>query len=81
MSKAEAQSCVIQSLTTSNGHSDKCGNPFCDSIIEPLPDGWRRTARRYCSDRCKLDGYALRRVRLLVAKVGIVQFNNLLDEA
>ena len=51
------------------------------SIIEPLPDGWRRTKRRYCSNRCKLDGYALRRAKALLNKVGIVRFHTLLDEA
>ena len=43
MSSAALQSCVVQSLTTSSGHSDACQNPFCKSVIEPLPDGWRRT--------------------------------------
>jgi len=81
MSSAALQSCVIQSLTTSSGHSDACQNPFCKSIIEALPDGWRRTKRRYCSNRCKLDGYALRRVKALLNKVGIVRFHTLLDQA
>jgi len=62
MSSAALQSCVVQSLTTSNGQSDACQNPFCKSIIEPLPDGWRRTkrallleplqARRLCATTC-----------------------------
>ena len=81
MSQAEARSCVIQSLTTSSGHSDTCGNPFCKSVIEPLPDGHRRTARRYCSNPCKVDVYALRRARALLRKVGIIQFHVLLAEA
>ena len=81
MSGAALQSCVVQSLTTSSGHSGKCGNPFCNSIIEPLPDGWRRTKRRYCSNRCKLDGYALRRAEALLNCVGIVRFHALLDQA
>jgi len=81
MSSAALQSCVLQSLTTSSGHSDACQNPFCKSVIEPLPDGWRRTKRRYCSNRCKLDGYALRRAKALLNKVGIVRFHELLDQA
>ena len=79
MSGAALQSCVVQSLTTSSGHSGKCGNPFCNSIIEPLPEGYRRTARRYCSNRCKIDGYALRRAKALLNKVGITRFHELLD--
>ena len=68
MSSAAAGSFDIKSLTTSSGQSDACQNPFCKSVIEPLPDGWRRTKRRYCSNRCKLDGYALRRVKALLNK-------------
>ena len=81
MSSAAARSCVVQSLTTSSGQSDACGNPFCNSIIEPLPDGYRRTARRYCSNPCKLDGYALRRAKVLLNRVGIIRFHELLDQA
>ena len=79
MSSAALQSCVVQSLTTSSRQSGKCGNPFCESIIEPLPEGYRRTERRYCSNPCKLDGYALRRVKALLNKVGIIRFHELLD--
>ena len=81
MSSAALQSCVVQSLTTSSGQSDTCQNPFSKSIIEALPDGWRRTKRRYCSNRCKLDGYTLRRVKVLLNRVGIVRFHDLLDQA
>ena len=81
MSSAAAGSFDIKSLTTSSGQSDTCQNPFCKSVIEPLPDGWRRTKRRYCSNRCKLDGYALRRAKALLNKVGIVRFHELLDQA
>ena len=62
-------------LTTSEGHSGRCQNPFCNSIIEPLPDGeWRRTERRYCCDRCKTDGYVLRRAKAMIDEVGIIEF-------
>jgi len=81
VSGAVLRSCAIKSLTTSSGQSDTCQKPFCKSIIEALPDGWRRTKRRYCSNRCKLDGYALRRAKALLAKVGISTFHVLLDQA
>jgi len=81
MSSAAARSFDLKSLTTSSGQSDACQNPFCKSVIEPLPDGWRRTKRRYCSNPCKLDGYALRRAKALLAKVGISTFHVLLDQA
>ena len=79
MSSAALRSCVVQSLTTSSAQSDACQNPFCKSVIERLPDGWRRTKRRYCSNRCKLDGYTLRRVKALFNEVGIIEFHRLLD--
>ena len=80
MSGAVLRSCAIKSLTSSSGQSDTCQNPFCKSIIEALPDRWRRTKRRYCSNRCKLDGYALRRAEALLNRVGIVRFHDLLDQ-
>ena len=49
--------------------------------LRPLPDGWRMTKRRYCSNRCKLDGYALRRAKALLNRVGIISFHVLLDQA
>ena len=75
MSSAALRSCVVQPLTTNSGQSDARQNPFRKSVIEPLPDGWRRTKRRYCSNRCKLDGYALRRARALLNKVGSIEFH------
>ena len=80
MSSTALQSCATKSLTTSSGHSDACQNPFCKSVIEALPDGWRRTKRRYCSNRCKLDGYALRRAKALLDRIGVVEFHALLDQ-
>ena len=80
-SHAEPEPCVSQSLTTSSEQSYACGNPFCKAIIEPLPEGYRRTARRYCSDRCKLDCYALRRVAAIISQVGLVRFYDRLDQA
>jgi hypothetical protein len=76
---AGATACEIKPLTTSSEHF--CRNPFCKARIEPLADGWRRTKRLYCSGRCKVDGYALRRARALLNKVGILKFHDLLDQA
>lgn len=44
-----------------------CRNPFCRM---PLSEGKRKpgTPKRYCSDDCRLDGWALRRVVKLIAK-------------
>lgn len=73
--------CPSVVVTTSGGHSH-CAKPFCKAVIEPLNGGrWRRTKRRYCSDECKLDHRALRRVKDLLDKVGIIEFHELLDRA
>jgi len=47
-----------------------CGNPVCGNLIEPEEEGnWRRTPRKYCSDRCKMDGWAIRRACDLLASL------------
>ena len=71
---------ISKSRYMSADSAPKTQNPFCNSIIEPLPDGgWRRTKRRYCCDRCKTDGYVLRRAKAMIAEVGIVEFNAILE--
>lgn len=34
---------------------------------------------RFCSDRCRMDGYVLRRAKAMIAEVGIIQFNEMLE--
>jgi hypothetical protein len=69
------------SLTTSSGDSERCANPFCGRLIEPLANGdWRRTPRKFCSDRCKMDGYVLRRAGEMLNQVGIVEFKLVLKD-
>jgi len=79
MDRQEARSFENEPLTTSNGQSGRCENPFCRSNIEPLPDGsWRRTKRRWCSDKCKVDGYVIKRAREMLEQVGAVEFFKIL---
>ena len=63
-------------LTQLNGHSLRCGNPFCavERVIKA-----RGKHGRYCSSRCRLDGYVLRRAKVLLDSVGIVEFNQILQ--
>jgi hypothetical protein len=65
-------------LTQLNGHSQRCANPFCEIEVEIKSP--RGKHGRYCCARCRFDGYALRRAKALLAKVGVVQFYTLLDE-
>jgi hypothetical protein len=78
MSSTVAQTCVRTALTQSNGHSQRCANPFCDVEVEIKSP--RGKHGRYCSDRCRLDGYALRRVKALLDQVGIIRFHALIDQ-
>lgn len=36
--------------------------------------------KRYCSDHCRMDGYALRRVKALLNRAGVIRFHALLNE-
>ena len=37
--------------------------------------GWRRTQRRFCSDTCKYDYHALKRMKVLVSRIGVAEFS------
>jgi hypothetical protein len=37
--------------------------------------------KKSCSDRCRMDGYVLRRAKAMLAEVGVIQFHELLDQA
>jgi hypothetical protein len=41
---------------------------------------WPRTQRRVCSDACKYDYHALRRVKALFNQAGVIEFQRLLRE-
>ena len=78
MISADATSCARTALTHIQNDSGRCANPFCDKQRESKPRGKHG---RYCSGRCRMDGYVLRRVKVLLDKVGIIRFHELLDQA
>src|SRR5438093_4997198 len=48
--------------------SEPCGNPVCTNLIEPESENrWRRTPKKFCSDDCRHDAWAIRRTRKLLA--------------
>jgi predicted nucleic acid-binding Zn ribbon protein len=69
-----ARSFAVEPLTAKNSHPERCQNPFCNAAIKP------EKGKRYCSDRCRMDGYALRRAKALFDQVGIVEFYTILRE-
>ena len=82
MSRTEPEQCVNLVVATSSGHSQRCLNPFCNMVIEPLNHGqWRRTQRRFCSNHCKYDWHALKRAKALLYQVGVVRFYELIERA
>jgi hypothetical protein len=78
MSSTEPANFARTALTQLNGHSQRGANPFCDTAFEIKSP--RGKHGRYCSARCRFDGYALRRAKTLLDKVGVVRFHVLLDE-
>lgn len=49
--------------------SEACGNPICGNLIEPTKGNWRRTPKKFCCDKCRTDGWAIRRARDLLASL------------
>ncbi len=53
--------------------SATCQSPLCGKRIGDVPTGaWRRTPRRFCSNSCQQDVWALRRVAELLLPLGQV---------
>jgi hypothetical protein len=74
MSQADTISPVSEPLTANLDSSERCTNrPFCKSPVISRP------GKKYCSDRCRLDGHILRRAREMVDEIGIVEFNDILQ--
>src|SRR5262249_25716215 len=75
ITQAEPPTRTSDALTLRNEQSERCSNPFCDGTA-------RRSRKhgRYCSDNCRMDGYALKRAKALLDQVGVIEFNRLLDD-
>ena len=76
MSQPDTLPCVSEPLTANLDSSERCANrPFCKSPVISRP------GKKYCCDRCRLDGYVLRRARAMLDEVGIVELNAILQGA
>ena len=64
LTQAEHTECVTTALTQLNGHSQRCANPFCKAPFNIKSP--RGKHGRYCSDHCRMDGYALKRAKALL---------------
>ena len=74
MTSIDAQSCASEPLTGNPDSSGRCGNPFCQHGSMNAKHG-----KKFCSDRCRLDGYVLRRAKAMVDEFGIVVVNAILQ--
>jgi hypothetical protein len=79
MSQADTLSFVSEPLTEFQGHPERCSNPFCDAPM--AAKNKHAPVKLFCSSRCRLDGYVLRRARAMLDEVGIVEFNAILQRA
>ena len=51
--------------------SERCSSPLCNNGIEPEGKNWRRTPKKFCSDLCKTNTWALRRTAYLLSGLPI----------
>ena len=77
MARTEARSFDNEPCTESDGHSQRCSNPFCNARMKDKNK--HAAVKRFCSDRCRLDGYVLRRAKAMVERVGIEEFESILQ--
>jgi hypothetical protein len=75
---AAPTACATTALTQLNRQSQSCANPFCKAPFNIKSP--RGKHERYCSAPCRMDDYALRRAKVLLNRVGIIWFHELLDE-
>lgn len=63
-----------QPLTAEFGDVQKpCASPICDRAVVPNGRG-----KKFCSDRCRLDGYVIRRAKTMIVQLGVSRFTDLL---
>ena len=72
MTLAARRKLEIEPLTDNGGHSERCASPFCETALTG------RKGKKFCSDRCRLDAYVLRRAKEMIDRVGIPGFIALL---
>jgi hypothetical protein len=73
ISQPRGRSLSNEPLTAIRNDSERCGNPFCKRDMKA------RSGKKVCCDRCRLDAYVLRRPKAMIAEVGIIEFNEMLE--
>jgi hypothetical protein len=75
--KIDAQSCAAQPLTEFQGYPQRCSTPFCHAPM--AAKNKHAPVKLSCCDRCRMDGYVLRRAKAMVDEIGVVEFNAILQ--
>ena len=75
LTQAKHPECAIEPLTATSEDSQRCGNPFCAEAITIKS----QRGKLYCCDHCRMDGYALKRAKALLNRVGVIRFHELMD--
>ena len=70
MTRVQKNNRLKQPCTTSSGHRERCHNPICHNPLEPIENGWRRTERLHCSDKCRQDASIIRRAAAALVPLG-----------
>ena len=74
LTSTNAQPCGSQSLTANPDSSKRCSNPFCRYGSMNA-----KQRKKFCCDRCRTDGYVLRRANAMVDAICILEFNAILQ--
>jgi hypothetical protein len=69
------RSSSLKALTTRREQA--CSGPMCEKLILPPESGWRRTERLFCSPRCRMDAWVIKRAAELYG-VTVAELSDLL---
>ena len=68
---------TVNALEKGNGiEAGKCLSPVCVTPVESHPRAVCK--RRYCSEKCRMDAWAFRRVIGLLKPLGVIKASNVL---
>jgi hypothetical protein len=73
--RGSERSSSLKALTTRR--EQVCSGPMCKKPILPPESGWRRTERLFCSSRCRMDAWVIKRAAELYG-VTVAELNALL---
>jgi hypothetical protein len=70
--KLDMESLLSELFTAKPHSSEPCANPFCRLSTDS------KLGKKFCSSRCRMDDYVLRRARAMLVEIGAIKFNAIL---